>query len=69
MTRSAEGHYNCVQAGVAELADAWDLKSQVRKAVRVRFPPPAFKILGNSDGLDEQVLARNAASRATLVNL
>jgi hypothetical protein len=38
---SAQGHYNCVQAGVAELADAWDLKSQARKGVRVRFPPPA----------------------------
>ena len=29
------------QAGVAELADAWDLKSQIRKDVRVRSPAPA----------------------------
>jgi hypothetical protein len=28
-------------AGVAELADARDLKSRGRKAVRVRSPPPA----------------------------
>jgi hypothetical protein len=31
-------------AGVAELADAWDLKSQAREGVRVRFPPPAVTI-------------------------
>ena len=29
-------------AGVAELADAQDLKSWVRKGVWVRFPSPAF---------------------------
>lgn len=27
-------------AGVAEMADAWDLKSQVGDSVRVRFPSP-----------------------------
>ena len=31
-------------AGVAELADARDLKSRGRKAVWVRSPPPALKI-------------------------
>jgi hypothetical protein len=33
---------------VAELADARDLKSRGRKAVRVRFPPPATKSLAIS---------------------
>ena len=32
---------------MAELADAWDLKSQGRKAVRVRFPAPARRIFSN----------------------
>ena len=34
--------YTDEQAGVAELADARDLKSRARKGVRVRSPPPAF---------------------------
>ena len=34
-------------AGVAELADARDLKSRGRKAVRVRPPPPAPFVLSN----------------------
>ena len=29
-------------AGVAELVDAWDLKSQGLTTVRVRVPPPAL---------------------------
>ena len=38
---SSFDHVQSSGAGVAELADAWDLKSQARKGVRVRFPPPA----------------------------
>jgi len=45
-------------AGVAELADARDLKSRGRKAVWVRSPPPAALIINNL--LDQMVQRRKA---------
>ena len=44
--------FHIKRAGMAELADARDLKSRSRKGVRVRPPLPADKM----NLLDEQVL-------------
>src|SRR5688572_22411794 len=48
------------RAGVAELADARDLKSRGLRAVRVRSPPPALRFPSNSASLRHGLLALQA---------
>ena len=43
--------FGSTRAGVAELADALDSKSSVRKDVWVRVPPPVLQALTRFSGL------------------
>jgi hypothetical protein len=52
-------------AGVAELADARDLKSRGLRAVWVRFPPPAPILLGNPQVLWSKRVHRSAQKQPT----